>query len=170
METVKSLEKALHHSGPTYIRLTGKSNNPIVYKKDYNFEIGKSITLKEGKDVCLFSSGSMVYQSLKAAEILEQKISTKVVNMHTIKPLDREVLENSLDCNLIVTVEEHNIIGGLGSSVAEHLALKESKPRQVFIGVDDFYSKGGSYEYLLKKHRLDAEGIAKRIVEEIRKK
>ena len=73
METVKSLEKALHHSGPTYIRLTGKSNNPIVYKKDYNFEIGKSITLKEGKDVCLFSSGSMVYQSLKSCRNIRAK-------------------------------------------------------------------------------------------------
>ena len=122
LETFKSLEKALDYPGPTYIRLTGKSNNPIVNKTDYNFEIGKSITIKNGKDVTLIASGSMVFQSLQAALILEQnKISTKVVNMHTIKPIDKEIIENSLESKLLVTVEEHNVIGGLGSAVSEFL-------------------------------------------------
>ena len=144
LETVKCLQEAINYSGPTYIRLTGKSNNPIVNKKDYNFKIGKSITIQEGNDITLFATGSMVYQSLKAAEILKQnKISAKVVNMHTIKPLDKEIIEKSLDCNLIFTIEEHNIVGGLGSAISEFLSTQKKKPKQVFIGVEDIYGKGG---------------------------
>ena len=168
LETYKSLEKALEHPGPTYIRLTGKSNNPIVNKTDYNFEIGKSITIKNGKDVTLFASGSMVFQSLQAALILEQnKISTKVVNMHTIKPLDKEIIENSLESELLVTVEEHNVMGGLGSAVSEFLTTKQKKPKQIFIGVKDIYDKGGEYEYLLNKHNLTGESIAKKVMLEM---
>ncbi len=168
LETYKSLEKALKHPGPTYIRLTGKSNNPIVNKTDYNFEIGKSITIKNGKDVTLFASGSMVFQSLQAALILEQnKISTKVVNMHTIKPLDKEIIENSLESELLATVEEHNVMGGLGSAVSEFLTTKQKKPKQIFIGVKDIYDKGGEYEYLLNKHDLTGESIAKKVMLEM---
>ena len=167
LETVKALEKAVKSENPSYIRLTGTSNNPIVYKEDYNFEIGKSITLKEGKDITIFSSGSMVYQSLEAAKILESKnISSTVVNMHTIKPIDKIAIDKACNSKLIVSIEEHNIIGGLGSAIAEHKSGIKNSPKQLFIGIKDTYSKGGSYKFLQEKHRLTPE----KIVEDIFKK
>ena len=92
-----------------YIRLTGSSNNPIVNKSDYNFEIGKAITLKNGKDVTIFSTGTMVYESLKASDILEnQGISCSVINMHSIKPIDKDIIrEHAKNSKLFVSVEEH---------------------------------------------------------------
>ena len=170
LETVKALQAAVKFNKPTYIRLTGSANNPIVYKKDYNFEIGKSITLKEGKDISIFSSGSMVYKSLEAAKILESKnISTKVVNMHTIKPIDKAAILKACDSKLIVSIEEHNIVGGLGSAIAECKALLSKSPKQLFIGVQDRYSKGGSYKFLLEKNRLTSEKIVEDIFEEFNK-
>ena len=167
LETVKALEKAVKSENPSYIRLTGTSNNPIVYKEDYNFEIGKSITLKEGKDITIFSSGSMVYQSLEAAKILESKnISSTVVNMHTIKPIDKIAIDKACNSKLIVSIEEHNIIGGLGSAIAEHKSGLKNSPKQLFIGIKDTYTKGGSYKFLQEKHRLTPE----KIVEDIFKK
>ena len=169
LETIKSLEKAIDYPGSTYIRLTGKSNNPIVNTINYDFKIGKSIIVKEGTDVSIFANGTMVFQSLVAAKILEQKkISVKVINMHTIKPLDKEIIKKSLDSALIVSVEEHNILGGLGSAISEYLSTQKKKPKQVFIGIRDFYSKGGEYNYLLEKHGLTGESIAKKIMQEIK--
>ena len=167
LETVKALEKAVKSESPSYIRLTGSSNNPIVYKEDYDFEIGKSITLKQGKDITIFGTGSMVYQSLEAAKILEgKKISTTVVNMHTIKPIDKIAIDKACSSKLIVTVEEHNVIGGLGSAIAEYKSSLKNSPEQLFIGIQDTYSKSGSYKFLREKHRLTAE----KIVEDIFKK
>ena len=120
LETVKALEAAVKSEDPTYLRLTGSSNNPIVYQTDYDFKIGKSITLKEGKDITIFCAGTMVYECLEAAKILEtKKISSKVINMHTIKPLDKKAVEEACESKLIVSVEEHNVIGGLGSAISE---------------------------------------------------
>ena len=103
LETVKALRAAVKSDNPSYLRLTGTANNPIVYNKDYEFEIGKSITLNEGKDVTIFCAGSMVYKSLEASKILEKEnISCKVVNMHTVKPIDKKAIEQSCDSKLIV--------------------------------------------------------------------
>jgi len=99
-ETVKAMEASLKSINPTYIRLTGTSNNPIVNKADYKFEIGKSIKLKDGDDITIFSCGSMVYESLEVAKRLEQeKISTSVINMHTIKPIDKQAIINAQNQN-----------------------------------------------------------------------
>jgi len=167
-ETVKALEAAVKSENSTYIRLTGTSNNPIVYNKDYDFKIGQSITLKEGKDITIFCAGSMVYQSLKTAEILEEKkISTKVVNMHTIKPIDKEAIKESCNSKLIVSIEEHNIIGGLGSAIAEYKSSFKKSPKQLIIGINDIYSKGGSYKFLGEKHRLTPEKIVEDIVQSL---
>ena len=104
-ETVKALEAAVNSDKSTYIRLTGGSNNPIVYEKDYDFEIGKSIKLNDGEDITIFCTGSMVHNSLEAAKILEnKKISVKVVNMHTIKPVDKKAIKEALSSKLIVSV------------------------------------------------------------------
>jgi len=169
LETVKAIEAAVKSKNPSYIRLTGSSNNPIVYNHDYDFVIGKSIILKEGEDITIFCSGSMVYECLKAAEILEakKKISAKVVNMHTIKPLDKKVIEEACNSKLIVSVEEHNIIGGLGSAIAEYKSCLNKSPRQLFLGVKDTYSKGGNYRFLLEKHRLNSEKIVEDILNNI---
>ena len=144
LETVKAIEASITHENSCYIRLTGSSNNPIVYNKDYNFKIGKSVKLKEGKDISIICSGAIVSECLKASEILEKKgISCEVVNMHTIKPVDKQAVIEATKKKLIVTVEEHNILGGLGSAVAEVKAQIKNSPEQIFIGVNDIYDKGG---------------------------
>ena len=165
LETVKALVSAVKSESPTYLRLTGSSNNPIIYNKDYEFKIGKSITLREGKDITIFCAGAMVYQSLEAAKILELKnISTKVVNMHTIKPIDKKAIEEACTTNLIVSVEEHNVIGGLGSAISEHKSSIRKSPKQLFLGVKDTYSKGGNYKFLQDKHRLTPDKIVEDIL------
>jgi len=170
LETVKALQAAVKSENPSYLRLTGSSNNPIVYNKDYEFKIGKSITLKEGKDITIFCAGAMVYQSLEAAKILEIKnVSSKVVNMHTIKPIDSESINDA--CNfskLIVSVEEHNIIGGLGTAIAERLVKNNKSPKLLTIGIDDQYSKGGTYKFLKEKHGLSPDKIASNILKNLR--
>lgn len=165
-ETAKALLAAANDDRPTYIRLSGWMNNPLVYKEDYDFEIGKSITLNEGSDVAVIATGTMVYNSLKAAKILEESgISVKVINMHTIKPLDIEAVKNCFNSKLIVTVEEHSKIGGLGSAVAEILSQEKTKPQQLIIGIDDIYKKAGEYQYLLEEYGLKPEQIANKIIE-----
>ncbi len=169
LETVKALEAAVKLKNPSYLRLTGSSNNPIVYNKDYEFEIGKSITLREGKDITIFCAGAMVHQSLEAAKILNlKKISSKVVNMHTIKPIDKTAIEEACNSKLIVSVEEHNVIGGLGSAISEYKSSLKQSPRQLFLGIKDTYSKGGNYKFLKEKHRLTPEKIVEDIILDIR--
>lgn len=165
LETVKALEASVKSKNSTYIRLTGVSNNPIIYSKDYEFKIGESVQLKKGKDVTIFCTGSVVNNCLEAAKILDsKKISTRVVNMHTIKPIDKKAIDDSCDSKLIVSVEEHNIFGGLGSSIAEYKASLNSAPKQLFIGINDKYSKGGSYKFLQEKHGLTYQKIVNEIL------
>ncbi len=165
LETVKCLQYALKCKNSVYIRLTGTSNNPVIYKDDYDFKIGEAIKLKEGNDITIFATGRMVHNSLKASEILnEKKISAKVVNIHTIKPIDKKSIEEANKTKMIFTVEEHNIIGGLGSAVAEHQSSLKNSVRLVRIGLQDNYSSGGSYEYLQKKHGLSTDNIVETIL------
>ena len=112
----------------------------------------------------------MVNNSLEAAKILENhKVSVKVVNMHTIKPIDEEAILNSNKSKLIVSIEEHNIIGGLGSAIAEYNSKLPSSPKQLFIGIKDTYSKGGTYKFLKEKHGLSPEKIVDDILNEYKK-
>ena len=161
LEAVKIAEAAVNSKNPMYIRLVDAANVPIVYKDDYDFQIGKAEVLQEGTDIAIFSAGTMVNASLKAAKILaEENISVAVVNVHTIKPLDVQTIDKySAGRKLIVSVEEHGIIGGLGSAIAEHNSEKVSSPPQLKIGIPDAYGKAGSYEYLLDKYGLTAEKI-----------
>ena len=168
LETVKALEAAVNSDKSTYLRLTGSSNNPIIYEKDYDFKIGKSITLREGEDIVIFCAGAITKNCLIAAEKLkEKKISSKVVNMHTIKPIDKEILNNSQNFKLIISVEEHNILGGLGSAIAEYNSTLKNSPKQLFLGVKDTYGKGGTYNFLKEKHRLDPEKIVEDILKNL---
>lgn len=157
---VKAFEAAMKHNGPVYIRLTGGLMTPIVYKEDFEYKIGKSITLKEGTEVTIFATGTVVANVLKAAEMLEDAgMSVKVVDMHTIKPIDKEVIIGSKNSRLIVTVEEHNTNGGLGSAVADVMAAEGGMPRLLKLGVQDTFSAVGDYKYLLEQHRLSPELI-----------
>ena len=165
LEVIKSLIEAIKADKSTYIRLTGGTNNPIINKKDYDFKIGRSIILREGKDVTIFSNGAILNECLLAADELEKKkISTKVVNMHTIKPIDKKEVINAKNSNLIVTVEEHNIIGGLGSAVSEINSSIKNSPKQIFIGINDTYSKAGSYDFLKNKYGLSKNNIVNEIL------
>lgn len=166
--TVKAVYAAAKSDAPMYLRLTGIMNNPIVYSEDFNFEIGKAITLKEGEDVTLIAAGSMVYNSLKAAEILKEKgISAAVIDMHTVKPLDRSVIDRAMGARLIVTLEEHSVNGGLGEAVAHELAGRKNSPPQLMIGIEDFYPHANEYDVLMEECGLTAEKAAERIADKL---
>jgi transketolase len=171
LSVVKLINEAYNSKDPMYIRLTGVTDNPIVYDIDTKFEIGKANILKQGTDVAIVTTGSMVYESIKAASYLEKKgISSCVIDMHTIKPLDTEVIK--LICNelrWLITVEEHSIVGGLGSAIAEFKSTLRSHTKQMFIGLPDRFEKAGSYKHLLLRHELTGEQIAEKIYEEIYK-
>jgi transketolase len=167
-EIVKTVLAAAEYEGPMYIRLTGEANNPVVYKEDYNFEIGKAITLREGSEITIIANGTMVYESLEAAKILElEGLSATVVNMHTIKPLDTSVIDKAVaSSKLIVSVEEHSVIGGLGSAIAEYKTAHRNAPPQLIIGLPDKFGKVGEHRYLLEKYGLTAKQIAEKIVKQ----
>ena len=164
-ETIKALNAAVNSKKSTYIRLTGSANNPIIYNQDYNFEIGKSIKLKSGKDLTLFCSGAMVNTCLEVEKKLaELKISCSVINMHTIKPIDKDAIKNASETSkLIVSVEEHNVIGGLGSAISEQLVNLKSRSKMLIMGINDQYVKGGSYNYLKNKYELSVDKIMEKI-------
>ena len=170
LETVKATLAAIDHNESVYIRLTGGANDPQAYKEDYKYEIGKANILREGNDLTIIAAGTMVAESLKAADILsEQGISTKVVNMHTIKPLDTAAIEKACAASkLIVTVEEHSIVGGLGSAVAEYKTALRNAPPQLIIGLPDKFGEVGEHRYLLEKCGLTAKQMADRIVNKYR--
>ena len=131
----------------------------------------KAITLREGSDITIFAAGTMVYESLKVSEILlEQGISSTVVNMHTIKPLDTSVIKKANDSSkLFVTIEEHSIIGGLGTAVAEVKTTLQNSPPQLMIGLPDQYDKGGEYHDILERHGLTSQLIAERVESQLKK-
>lgn len=167
-ETAKVIAASIEHKNPIYIRLTGGANQPIVYKKDYNFEIGKGIVLKEGKDIAIFATGTMVYESIEASKILETKgISSAVINIHTIKPFDSKLVESiSKEVKVIVTVEEHSLIGGLGSCVAEAKSKIKNSAPQVSLGLPLQFGKSAHYPDVLKSYNLTAPQIAQNIIEQ----
>ena len=165
-ETVKAVLAAIEHDKSVYIRLTGGSPNPPIYFDDFDFTIGKANILREGNDLAIIACGSMVNNALEASDILNNgKLKSSVIDMHTIKPIDTEIIEKiSTSHNLIVTVEEHSIIGGLGSAVSEYLSTLNQKPPLLSIGINDSYGVAGSYESLLKKRLLLPDQIANTIV------
>lgn len=171
-EVVKATEAASNFNGPVYLRLTGVMNNPIVYKEDYNFKIGKAITLTEEGDITVFATGSMVYNSLEAAKILKDKqINVCVINIHTIKPLDKECIDvKNKQSKLLVSVEEHSKIGGLGGAIAEHLCSYTNHAPLLRLGISDQFRPAGDYKYLLEQNELLPEQIAAAIEKNISSK
>lgn len=168
-EIFKVVAAAAEFKGPMYIRLTGAVGNPPVYTEDYAFEVGKAVVLRPPAGVTLVATGSMVYESLEAAKMLaESGISAGVINMHTIKPLDIAVLDQAMEVSrLLVTVEEHSVVGGLGSAVAEYKSAKRKAPPQLTLGLPDAFDVTGDYRFLLERHGLVAAKIAARVQTEL---
>ena len=164
IEAKAAVEAAYEHVGPVYMRF-GRLAVPVINDNaDYKFEIGKGIVLKEGTDVSIFATGLEVSEALEAAKMLEADgINAEVVNIHTIKPLDKElVVKSAQKTGKVVTVEEHWINGGLGSAVCE--VLCEEAPTKVLrIGVEDKFGESGPATELIHKYELDAEGIYKKV-------
>ncbi len=162
-ETRKVIEKVVEIEGPCYVR-TGRSKVPIIFDDNYKFEPGKAHRVREGKDVSIIATGIEVYESLRAAELLKREgISASVVNMSSIKPIDKEIIvEEAESTGRIVTVEEHSIYGGLGSAVAE--VLCQSLPAKLkIIGIKDEFGISGKAEELVKYFGLDSESIAREV-------
>lgn len=168
-EAVMAFREALSCNGPVYIRLTGGAQAPTIYEKCCDFTIGQDIVLREGHDVCIFATGTCVGYSLQAAAILSQEsgIEAKVVDVHTLKPFDTATIESSRDCRLFVSVEEHNVIGGLGSAIADFMAARKDVPPLLKLGVFDTFSSPGDYDYLMRQHRLSPELIAEDIKQKL---
>lgn len=158
VETKKAVRAAALHNGPVYLRL-GRFPVEIVTKEEDEFEIGKGVVMREGKDVAIVATGIMVAEALKAADQLKDEgIDAMVVNIHTLKPIDRELIVKAAECGAIVTAEEHSVIGGLGSAVAEVLAEEKPTPMKM-VGIKDEFGQSGKPEELLKLYRLTAEDI-----------
>ncbi|MGR4050133.1 transketolase family protein [Kosakonia cowanii] len=167
--TVKMTQAALAHDGPIYLRLTGGMRAPIVYKEDFELIPGKAITLREGDDIALIATGSMVHVALTcAAQLAERGIDATVIDMHTIKPLDEAAISAQLGKTLLVTLEEHSVIGGLGSAVAEYIADQPQRPRQMIVGIPQGYPHAGDYGWMLEQSGLTAGQVSARIVDALR--
>ena len=164
IEAKAAVKAAYEYVGPVYLRF-GRLAVPVINDNaDYKFEIGKGIVLREGKDVAIIATGLEVGESLAAAEMLAADgIDAKVINIHTIKPLDEElVVAAAKETGKVVTVEEHSVIGGLGSAVAE--VLSEKAPTKMLkIGVNDTFGESGPAVALIKKYGLDAESIYNKV-------
>ncbi len=166
LEAIKSLEAAIKSNRPCYIRMFGGTNVPMVYKEDYDFEIGKSVKFGDGDAVQIIATGSMVSVALSVADRLNAAgVSSYVTNMHTIKPLD----EGAIDINvkLVVSVEEHHTIGGLGDAVSAYLASLPKHPGLFKIGISDSFIPVGSYQYILDQCGLTSDNITDRILKNI---
>ena len=172
-QAVKAMAAALAVDVPVYIRCTGVPGLAPIYKEDFEFEIGKGIALQEGSDIAIITAGAIARNVLKAVEELEKvfNLSFKIIDMHTISPIDKDLLDLCLDCKLLVTVEEHFICGGLGSVVAEFLAEKysDNKPHLLRLGVKNKFSIPGDYSYLLQANDLDSDGLVRQIKDVVRR-
>ncbi|MCR4956913.1 MAG: transketolase family protein [Lachnospiraceae bacterium] len=166
VEARAAVKAAYEHQGPVYMRF-GRLAIPVFNDEStYKFELGKGITLKEGKDVTIVATGLCVGESMAAAEILKsQGIDAEVINIHTIKPLDEDlIIASAKKTGKVVTVEEHSIIGGLGSAVCDALCAK-APTKTLKIGVNDTFGESGPAVQLIKKYGLDSESIAKKVAE-----
>jgi transketolase len=164
VEAKAAVKAAYEHVGPVYLRF-GRLAVPVINDRpDYKFEIGKGVVLKEGKDVTIFATGLEVNETIEAEKLLAADgIDAEIINIHTIKPIDRElVVASAKKTGKVVTVEEHSILGGLGSAVAEVLC-EEAPTKLLRIGVNDTFGESGPAVELLHKYGLDAEGIYNKV-------
>jgi len=171
IETEKTIRAAAEFHGPAYIRLS-RPATPLVYENsNYEFKIGRGIVMREGKEATIFTCGLMVAISLEAAEQLAKEgIAVRVVNLHTIKPLDKElIVKCARETGAVVTAEEHSIVGGLGSAVAEVLVENSTTP-MIRVGIKDVFGESGKPEELLVKYGLTAENISTAVKNVLKRK
>lgn len=168
IETKYAVEASIKHNGPVYLRL-GRLAVPMLYNEnEYKFEIGKGIKLTDGNDVTIISTGLMAHEAMEARNILsEEGINARVINIHTIKPIDSEIIiKAAKETGAIVTAEEHNVVGGLGSAVAEVLAQNYPTPMKM-VGVEDIFGRSGKPKDLMEYYGLTAKNIAEKVKEAI---
>lgn len=160
IEVKKATKAAYEHQGPVYMRL-GTNREPEIYENDYEFQIGKAVTLKNGKDITLIGTGSILKDILDVEEQLQNEgINARVIDMHTIKPIDEEVIIKAAEeTNKIIIVEDHNIIGGLGSAVAEVIAESGIKVKFKRLGLQSFSKGYGSYTQIKQMNGIDIKKI-----------
>ncbi|MDD3970952.1 MAG: transketolase C-terminal domain-containing protein [Clostridia bacterium] len=167
VEACKVLDAALKSNQPTYIRLFGGAGTPVVYSTDFDYQIGKAVQLREGSDLQIIATGSMVSVAVKTAEILaDNGIDTNLLDMHTIKPLDESAID--LNSKYIISIEEHRVIGGLGDAIGAFLLESEFKGKFKKIGINDNFSVVGEYQYLLNENDLSVEKIVESIINYIK--
>jgi transketolase len=159
IETARVIEYVSHHHGPYFVRLT-RSNLDQIYDENYSFELGKASILRKGQDISVFAIGAMVEKALEAAELLEKEsISTAVINMSTLKPLDKQtILDMARTTRAVISIEDHSVYGGLGSAIAE--CLSQNHPTKMKImGIDNKFGRSGSPDELYTHYGLSAKNI-----------
>ena len=170
VEAKKMIFEVAKYKGPVYVRL-GRSSVPTTFNDDYDFQIGKGVILREGIDATIIACGIMVDEAVKASILLKSEgISTRVINMSTIKPIDEElIIESAIKTGAIVTVEEHSVIGGLGSAVSEVVA-EECPVLVKKLGINDVFGQSGNSKELLEAYGLTADNIVEKVKETIKHK
>ena len=171
IEAMAAVRAAVEYNGPVYLRF-GRLAVPVFNDPEtYKFEIGKGVTVREGNDITIIATGLMVWEAIKAADALkEEGINARVINIHTIKPLDKELLVKAAkETGAIVTVEEHSVIGGLGEAVSSAICEEGVACRVVKIGVQDRFGESGPALEVLKKFGLDSDNIIKTVKETLKK-
>ena len=168
-EAKLAVKAAYEHDGPVYIRF-GRLAVPVVFGEDYKFEIGKGVTLKEGNDITIIATGLMVAEALLAYEVLKEKgVNARIINMPTIKPIDRDIIiKAAKETGRIVTVEEHSVIGGLGSAVCD-VVCEECPVPVTKIGVNDEFGYSGPAVDLLKNFGLSSDNIVDTVLKVLNK-
>lgn len=168
-EVAKSVFAAAEHDGPVYIRLTGGSNSKVINSDDYNFKIGLPIELIEGNDVVIFATGSILGNCFEAAKEIKNDNGTSItlINVHTLKPINKKyIIEKVKNHKKIVTIEEHSLEGGLGTTINQCLIGNLSNNQKILnLGIPDNYSVSGEYSYILEKYSLSKNGIKKKIID-----
>lgn len=168
-EAVRAFEYAISSKKPCYLRLTGSPSTPLVYEDYGIYNPNHANIIKEGNDLTIIATGAMVSLSQEVANEIETRtgLSVRLIDMHSISPLDKEILGKCVNNKQIVTIEEHYRNGGLGSAVAEELAERTDMPCLLRIGIDDRYSSVGDYDYLLAQHGLTKDDIANKVLSKL---
>lgn len=163
MQAKWAVKKASEIDGPVYIRF-GRAETPIIYEENTKFEIGKAVRFGDGKDATVFSTGMMVAEALKAKdELKKQGIDIRVIDIHTIKPIDEEIIiQSAIETEKLISIEEHSIIGGLGTAISEVLTDKYPK-KLTRLGMKDCFGKSGNWKELLKYFNITSDDIVKAV-------
>ncbi|MBI1861631.1 MAG: transketolase family protein [Deltaproteobacteria bacterium] len=162
LSTVAAVRFAASHVGPVYLRLT-RQKLPALYQSEHSFQMGRATILKEGRDIALIGTGSMVHEMLAASQLL-QGVNPWIIDMHTLKPIDRSLIKSlGNSCKWIVTAEDHSTIGGLGTAVGTALAEMGASAKLIRIGVEDRFGESGPASELYEKYGLSAKRVAERV-------